>query len=381
MAVLNVGIDGIETRDDAAQLFKSNDSFLQRMTPRTGSLQVVWIHRSFQEIQKHLSKLDFSRIAKFQDANQSTAEIFENVVNSVEKEIKQDISGVLVCIEEIYKEYGKFVPLQSLSIINDIKSRSLSINRLCWTVRHPFIYLVTSRNLILSCIILSIVAVPAWYLFGWHQMLRGGSHSVLERPAQDVEMLRVVIANPDQSAWTKIVEISNFFWNALLAIPSLLLIPAAVIATLRKVFRVNNDLIPLRKYEIMFRAIASDLQRSLPAGMRGPLFMVEFEMSGNVITTFGNGNNVITQSANVSLQTIQAGQDADIASFLKAVADEIDKSKNMAAQALFGTLTAGLKEPRQDKSALRQVWEGLVAILPSVGSIAGGAGAIAKLFG
>ena len=82
VAVLNAGTDGIETRDDAAKLFKSNDSFLRRMMPRTGSLQVGWIHRSFQEIEIHLSKLDFSRIAKFQDANQSTTEIFENIVNS-----------------------------------------------------------------------------------------------------------------------------------------------------------------------------------------------------------------------------------------------------------------------------------------------------------
>ncbi|MFD4553579.1 hypothetical protein ACFWP5_04535 [Streptomyces sp. NPDC058469] len=72
--------------------------------------------------------------------------------------------------------------------------------------------------------------------------------------------------------------------------------------------------------------------------------------------------------------------DSDVAVALNAIAEQVNQSGNHAAAALFDQFTSAVNEEAPDKSKARQYWDGLVAILPSVGSIAGATSVIASLF-
>ena len=74
-----------------------------------------------------------------------------------------------------------------------------------------------------------------------------------------------------------------------------------------------------------------------------------------------------------------AGND-DIAAALKQIAEHVNQSGNVAAAVVFDQFTSAVNEEQPDKSRVRQYWDGLVAILPSISSVAGAAATIAKLF-
>ena len=70
----------------------------------------------------------------------------------------------------------------------------------------------------------------------------------------------------------------------------------------------------------------------------------------------------------------------DVRNALVEIAEHIDASGNPAAGAVFNQFADEVGKDQPDKRRLRQYWDGLVSILPSVASLAGAAAAIAKLF-
>lgn len=69
----------------------------------------------------------------------------------------------------------------------------------------------------------------------------------------------------------------------------------------------------------------------------------------------------------------------EAANAIEEVAKIVEASGNSAAAKLFDALNEELTKEAPDKSILKQCWDGVVAILPDVGKIAGAAAAIAKL--
>lgn len=72
--------------------------------------------------------------------------------------------------------------------------------------------------------------------------------------------------------------------------------------------------------------------------------------------------------------------DEDTANALVEIASEVEKSKNVAAGALLNNFMEELNAQQPDKSKLRQCWEGLVAVLPSIATLTAASAKIATIF-
>jgi hypothetical protein len=66
---------------------------------------------------------------------------------------------------------------------------------------------------------------------------------------------------------------------------------------------------------------------------------------------------------------------------LEGLARHVENSGNKEAGEIFDQFNEELQKPQPRKSVLRNAWEGLTKILPTVESIAGLASEIAKLIG
>lgn len=69
-----------------------------------------------------------------------------------------------------------------------------------------------------------------------------------------------------------------------------------------------------------------------------------------------------------------------VASAIVEIAQLIDQSGNAAAGAVFDEFITEVDRDQPDKSKLRQYWDGMVAILPSIVTLAEAGEAIARLF-
>jgi len=81
-----------------------------------------------------------------------------------------------------------------------------------------------------------------------------------------------------------------------------------------------------------------------------------------------------------AIKTIEASQGADVAKALETIAKAVEDSKSVAAGALFESFSRELQKKEPDKSALREFWEGLTKLVPSIATLAGAAAKIATLF-
>jgi hypothetical protein len=90
---------------------------------------------------------------------------------------------------------------------------------------------------------------------------------------------------------------------------------------------------------------------------------------------------IINKSTVVNaFNAVQERLDSKTAEALLQVAELIEKSKNPAAASLFDNFNKELVESSQDKTKLKQYWDGLVAVLPSVATLGDAAAKIARLF-
>ncbi len=81
-----------------------------------------------------------------------------------------------------------------------------------------------------------------------------------------------------------------------------------------------------------------------------------------------------------ALKSVEASAGNEVSEALAVVARAVEDSDNAAAGALFNTFSEELKKPAPNKSALRQCWDSLVALLPDVATIAAASAKIATLF-
>ena len=62
------------------------------------------------------------------------------------------------------------------------------------------------------------------------------------------------------------------------------------------------------------------------------------------------------------------------------VADAVAASGNRVAGAVFDRFAEAVLEPNRDRSKLRELWDGLVAVMPDAAVVTEAASTIAKLF-
>ncbi|MGN7868456.1 hypothetical protein [Paracoccus sp. 22332] len=99
-------------------------------------------------------------------------------------------------------------------------------------------------------------------------------------------------------------------------------------------------------------------------------------VKGHVIVDSTVNKSTLT----TTIQVLESRFDADVAEFIKSLADFVSKSGNKDAVELVDQLNEELSRPEPRASLMRRSWDNLVAILPVVKEMAGATGALAKLF-
>ena len=102
---------------------------------------------------------------------------------------------------------------------------------------------------------------------------------------------------------------------------------------------------------------------------------------GDVYKNITASNLTVRSKVDHSFNDAKDKVDSETARFLSEVADEIKKANDERAANLYRKFTSELQDPTPSKSALRGFWDDILEVVPTVGTIAGAAGAIAKLLG
>jgi hypothetical protein len=109
-------------------------------------------------------------------------------------------------------------------------------------------------------------------------------------------------------------------------------------------------------------------------------FVIEEYVVGDKFENITNSTIVNRSQVEHAFNRTEARLGDEVASAIVEIAQLIDQSGNAAAGAVFDEFTAEVDKDQPDKSKLRQCWDGLVAILPSIVTVAGAGETIARLF-
>lgn len=373
-AVLAVRDPDYSTIENAANFAKANPQVIPELVGH--DLQFGWISAAIFSIRKKTCGIDVKKVGTYDAASQSTKSIFENVVRDIRDDLRKTPSGVYPCIKDIFendRSYNRY-PAEALDRVKNIKLLADQIERIVWRITHPYWYYVTDRRLITALVLASVVAVPIWYFFGYHeQQVATLPDKALGLVQEDLAGLKNTVGAPDRGFLASAAAIASFAWHALLAGPSVFLVPAALLKFARRRQFLKSD--SLRRYEKLFGDVGKELRKASPNTSRW--LTVELMMSGFNVTI--GHNNIVNATVIDSFNKIEGRYDAGTEAFLKAVGEEVTKSGDEQAAKHYKGVTDNLAQG--EKGLARTMWDGLVKILPPVGAIAGAAGAIVKLFG
>jgi hypothetical protein len=109
--------------------------------------------------------------------------------------------------------------------------------------------------------------------------------------------------------------------------------------------------------------------------------MAKNEEKGDRFENIGAGATIINRSSlRSALVNVGKSGGSDAVKALETVSQQVEASNNAAAGALLNSFNAELQKSQPDKSVLRQCWDGLVSVLPSIATLADAVGKITKLF-
>lgn len=92
-------------------------------------------------------------------------------------------------------------------------------------------------------------------------------------------------------------------------------------------------------------------------------------------------STVINRSVvNDAIKVVQTEAGADVAKALETIAKAVEDSRSIAAGAVFESFSRELQREEPDKSALREFWDGLIKLAPSISTLTEAAAKIATLF-
>jgi hypothetical protein len=334
-----------------------------------------WISEAIAEIRKHVTGIDFKRIGTYDAASQSTKKIFENVMAKVDHELNRETAGLYASINSIFDNdmSSRKYPPETLDQIKNIKLIADNIQRSTWRIGHPYYYAVYDWRILSGCVLAFLLAIPIWYFFGYH----GESIATLPEKSKvlidnDFRLLQEIYESQNKSMFAKVVYFTGFAWNLLLVVPSIFLIPAAILGLARRRRYLQGK--ASQRLEKLFGDIGTELQKIGPNRTRNP--PVRFNMA---IAIGSNIQQNIQATVIGSYNKVKGDYDSKTDAFLKGVADLVAKSGDQNAADHYKGVVDNLKEDR--KGMARTMWDGLVKALPTVGALAGAGTAIAKLFG
>jgi hypothetical protein len=370
-AILAAKHEGLGTVTAAVELAMKRPDIAQQMVLKA-EYRITSISNAISKIREKAISVDYKKIGTFDAAGQSTKKIFEGVI----AKINDDLTEVYKNISEIFirdAEYNLYAA-ETLDQIKNIKLIADQIQKLTWRITHSYFYFFVSRRLIICLLAAFLFAIPIWYFFGAHEVpiatLPEQGPALVQK---DLRQLTEILTAQNTGIFVKFSSIASFAWNTLLVGPSLFLAPAALLGFVRRrrFFRSNS----LRRYEELFGGIGKELRKIAPNP--SSWLTVRIKMSNfNFVT--GN-NNIVNSTVTNAFNQIKDVYDPSTEAFLKEVGEVVTKSADPNAAQHYEVLADSLKNDK--KGMARTMWDGLVKILPSVGAIAGAAGAIAKLFG
>jgi hypothetical protein len=369
--VLAARLDGIETVGAAEAYISTNPEKIAVLAQR--QLYLEWIAEAIVRIRKKVTAIDLRKIGTFDEASRPTDKIFEDTVREINRDLFHDPSGIYPCISEIFDNPGSYTA-ETLDRIKNIKLFSDDIRRAVWRISYSFSYLIFDHRIIVGSVFAFFLAIPTWYFFGAHgQSLATLPEQGSDLIRQDIQQLRSLIEAQNRGSVGKISDLIHFIWEFTLIVPSIFLIPAALLGLARRTpwFKA----VPLQEYEETFDKIGRQIAKLVPVKTKIP--SVRINMSNIAIGT--NIQQTVDSIVVDSFKKIEAGNDPSIQAFLKALGEKVKASGDLNAAEHYGGLIESIKNDR--KGMARTMWDGLVKALPSVTAIAGAAGAIAKLFG
>lgn len=104
------------------------------------------------------------------------------------------------------------------------------------------------------------------------------------------------------------------------------------------------------------------------------------QIMGDKFENIRNATIISRSTVIDAFKVIKEQHDEDTADALATVAKEVENSGNQAAGTLFDSFNNELCAPNPDKSKLKQYWDGLVSVLPSVAQLTDAAVKIGGLF-
>lgn len=109
-------------------------------------------------------------------------------------------------------------------------------------------------------------------------------------------------------------------------------------------------------------------------------WMVQEIIMGDKFENIQNATIVNRSHVESAFNTARETLGPDVADAIVQLAEAVERSQNAAAGAIFDQFTGELERTEPDRSRLRQLWDGLVELVPDITAMAGVATTIGKLF-
>jgi hypothetical protein len=109
-------------------------------------------------------------------------------------------------------------------------------------------------------------------------------------------------------------------------------------------------------------------------------WMIQEVIMGDKFENIQNATIVNRSQVENAFNTTRETLGPDVADAIVQLAEVVERSQNAAAGAIFQQFTSELEHTEPDRSKLRQLWDGLVALVPDISAMAGVAATIGKLF-
>ncbi len=108
--------------------------------------------------------------------------------------------------------------------------------------------------------------------------------------------------------------------------------------------------------------------------------VIEEYIVGDVFENITNSSIISRSHVENAFNRTQQELGNEVAAAILEIAKYVHQSGNPAAGAVFDQFVTEVDQDKPDKSRLRKLWDGVVAILPDVAKLAGAGAAIATLF-
>jgi hypothetical protein len=274
-----------------ALLFKTNASLTL--------LDCRSIARNMDDIRTKLSRINFDLIRTVRGAKYSTNTIFEQVFKDITEAIDSPL-GILYHIDRIFTDElgNEEANTEVLKLASEVKLAIIEIRRLCWRLLHPAVYIITDIKIASGLFILSIVAIPLWYFFGYHQDSPSSSPPSALIQADVSEVIRR-LNEPNQSLLARLLSATHYVFEATFLLPIIFFLPAAALGLIRQIVPVGRQG-SIKTVEEGLYSIGAILQKRLPDPPKGPTVVIGGNvMTGDNYTHHGQGSQGPHSTTNV----------------------------------------------------------------------------------